>query len=96
MAQGKFSHPRPHREEDRQIERAFRQVTGQEPVSPPPDPLFREPDSQAFDLTAGETDPFVQNIPEQSENSHSEMFSIPQTDTRSPPQFLYTHPRSSS
>lgn len=67
MAQGKFSHPRPHREEDRQIERAFRQVTGQEPVSPPPDPLFREPDSQAFDLTSGERDPFAQNAPEQAD-----------------------------
>lgn len=30
MAQGKFSNPRPHRDEDRQIEEAFRQVTGQQ------------------------------------------------------------------
>lgn len=37
MAEGKFSHPRPHREEDRQIEEAFRQVTGQ-PAPPPPPP----------------------------------------------------------
>lgn len=29
MAQGKFSNPRPHRDEERQIEQAFRQVTGQ-------------------------------------------------------------------
>jgi len=34
MAQGKFSHPRPHRDEERQIEQAFRQVTGQEPARP--------------------------------------------------------------
>ena len=31
MAQGKFSTPRPHRDEERQIEEAFRQVTGQAP-----------------------------------------------------------------
>ena len=29
MAQGKFSNPRPHRDEERQIEEAFRQVTEQ-------------------------------------------------------------------
>lgn len=32
MSQGKFSNPRPYREEDRQIEQAFRQVTGQAPT----------------------------------------------------------------
>lgn len=31
MAGGKFSKPRPHRDEERQIEQAFRQVTGQAP-----------------------------------------------------------------
>lgn len=36
MAQGKFSKPRPHRDEERQIEETFRQVTGQQkPVSQP-------------------------------------------------------------
>lgn len=30
MAQGKFSNPRPHRDEERQIEQAFRQVTQQQ------------------------------------------------------------------
>lgn len=35
MAQGKFSNPRPHRDEERQIEEAFRQVTGQKPASRP-------------------------------------------------------------
>ncbi len=43
MAQGKFSKPRPSSEEDRQIEQAFRQVTGQEPAPP-------EPESSADDL----------------------------------------------
>lgn len=35
MSQGKFSSPRPHRDEERQIEQAFRQVTGQEPIPQP-------------------------------------------------------------
>ncbi len=35
MAPGKFSNPRPHRDEERQIEQAFRQVTGQEPIPQP-------------------------------------------------------------
>ena len=34
MAEGKFSNPRPYRDEEREIEQAFRQVTGQQPVSP--------------------------------------------------------------
>ena len=34
MAEGKFSNPRPYRDEEREIEQAFRQVTGQEHVSP--------------------------------------------------------------
>ena len=37
MAQGKFSQPRPHRDEERQIEKTFRQLTGQEPI-PKPEP----------------------------------------------------------
>ncbi len=40
MSQGKFSSPRPYREEDRQIEQAFRQVTGKEPL--PQRPKFPE------------------------------------------------------
>lgn len=40
MASGKFSKPRPYRDEERQIEQAFRQVTGQEPA--PRSPLSRE------------------------------------------------------
>lgn len=35
MANGKFSHPRPDREEERQIEKAFRQLTGQETLEEP-------------------------------------------------------------
>lgn len=37
---GKFSQPRPHRDEERQIEQAFRQVTGQEPA--PQKPIWSE------------------------------------------------------
>lgn len=41
MAGGKFSKPRPHRDEERQIEEAFRQVTGQ--ASKPQQPIVNEP-----------------------------------------------------
>ena len=43
MSQGKFSAPRPHRDEERQIEHAFRQLTGQEPVKKPEPQIFAEP-----------------------------------------------------
>lgn len=36
MSNGKFTQPRPNRDEERQIEQAFRQVTGQEPIPTPP------------------------------------------------------------
>ncbi|MBR3949615.1 MAG: hypothetical protein IKJ84_02965, partial [Oscillospiraceae bacterium] len=42
MSQGKFSNPRPYREEDRQIEQAFRQVTGQTPAPQRPAPVSPE------------------------------------------------------
>lgn len=42
MAQGKFSNPRPYREEERQIEQAFRQVTGKAPAPKRPNPAFDE------------------------------------------------------
>jgi len=35
MSQGKFSAPRPHRDEERQIEETFRQLTGQAPAKKP-------------------------------------------------------------
>lgn len=41
MAGGKFSKPRPHRDEERQIEQAFRQITGQAPASE--HPIVKEP-----------------------------------------------------
>lgn len=50
MAQGKFSSPRPHRDEERQIEQTFRQATGQEASSPPPRPEPQAPAPEAFDL----------------------------------------------
>lgn len=43
MPQGKFSNPRPHRDEERQIEQAFRQLTGQEPVKKNEPQIFGEP-----------------------------------------------------
>ena len=46
---GKFSQPRPHRDEERAIEEAFRQVTGQSAPPRPrkPEPVSRE--TQSFD-----------------------------------------------
>lgn len=44
MEQGKFSSPRPHRDEERQIEEAFRQVTGQKAA---PQPRPQTPPRQA-------------------------------------------------
>ena len=41
MAGGKFSKPRPHRDEEREIEQAFRQITGQTPK--PEHPILKEP-----------------------------------------------------
>lgn len=70
MASGKFSKPRPDREEERQIEQAFRQVTGQEePVSSIPEPVFEEvpPSAEPFfepDLLSPEPAP---ELPEEQE-----------------------------
>lgn len=47
MAQGKFSNPRPHRDEERQIEEAFRQVTGQAPAPQAHAPLMTEEEQLA-------------------------------------------------
>lgn len=63
MANGKFSSPRPNRDEEREIERAFRQVTGQAPPSTPPVPDVPpaldvdELDLSAFDLVFNEEPP---------------------------------------
>ena len=48
MANGKFSQPRPDREEERQIEKAFRQLTGQETGE---DPFSRIPTAAQDDAT---------------------------------------------
>ena len=69
MANGKFSQPRPHREEEREIEEAFRQVTGQEPVMPQRKPLYAEQETSKLDLFIEDTlppdpDPFEPEIPE--------------------------------
>lgn len=66
MAQGKFSNPRPHREEDRQIEQAFRQVTGQEPASKRAS-YTSQPEEESFDLIPEvrdqTADPFQETMP---------------------------------
>lgn len=46
MSQGKFSAPRPHRDEERQIEETFRQLTGQAPAKQP-EPEIIPPDLAA-------------------------------------------------
>ncbi len=48
MASGKFSNPRPHRDEERQIEETFRQLTGKEPVKKTPPQQFDIPVEEAF------------------------------------------------
>ena len=50
MANGKFSNPRPNRDEEREIEQAFRQVTGQAPPPAPPVPDVPDLDASTFDL----------------------------------------------
>ena len=53
MANGKFSQPRPGREEERQIEKAFRQLTGQEIPEEP----FSDIPAPAEDVTTAITPP---------------------------------------
>ena len=48
MSEGKFSQPRPDREEERQIEKAFRQLTGQET---PEEPFSQIPTAPETDAT---------------------------------------------
>ncbi len=54
MANGRFSQPRPDREEEREIEEAFRQVTGQTPAPTPPSEHTGELDIDSFDLVFDE------------------------------------------
>lgn len=67
MAQGKFSNPRPPRDEDLKIEQAFRQVTGQASAPPPPIPDPREPDLEAFELFPEAEEPYEE--PESEDDS---------------------------
>lgn len=53
MSKGKFSSPRPRREEDPEIRRAYRQMTGQEPVPDPiPEPVSTPVSGEASDPSA--------------------------------------------
>ena len=61
MAQGKFSQPRPNRDEDRQIEEAFRQVTGQSPRNPRPQ---RNPEDEALIDLLSQEDAFPSQEPQ--------------------------------
>ena len=51
MSKGKFSNPRPYREEEREIEKSFRQLTGQEKPVKPDDPIFSEASVPDLDTT---------------------------------------------
>ena len=51
MSKGKFSNPRPYREEEREIEKSFRQLTGQEKPPKPEDPIFSEASVPDLDTT---------------------------------------------
>ena len=51
MSKGKFSNPRPYREEEREIEKSFRQLTGQEKPAKPDDPIFSEASVPDLDTT---------------------------------------------
>ena len=57
MSKGKFSNPRPYREEEREIEKSFRQLTGQEQPAKPEDPIFSQvsvPDLSTADLNTAD------------------------------------------
>ena len=51
MSKGKFSNPRPYREEEREIEKSFRQLTGQEKPPKPEDPIFSQASVPDLDTT---------------------------------------------
>lgn len=64
MANGKFSRPRPNREEEREIEKAFRQVTGQEAAPQPPKERYSESDPNQFDLIFDE-EALLEDLPQE-------------------------------
>ena len=85
MAQGKFSSPRPHREEEREIEQAFRQITGQAP------PQQKADVSSDYTMPLPKTPPvnvpaedFFDIIPEDSDFSYEEPVVYPEAE----PDFL--------
>ncbi len=63
MSQGKFSQPRPHRDEERQIEQAFRQVTGQGKKPPVVRPHPEETQVLPADLIEQAAQPAAQTPP---------------------------------
>ncbi len=60
-AQGIFAHPRPHRDVDRQIQEAFRKVTGQSPRNPRPQ---RNPEDEALIDLLSQEDAFPSQEPQ--------------------------------
>lgn len=62
MANGRFSRPRPDRQEEREIEEAFRQVTGQAPAPIPPSENTDPLDINTFDL-AFDPEPSAKDFP---------------------------------
>ena len=71
MAEGKFSRPRNNREEERQIEEAFRQITGQAPAPTPTyNPLTDQEEEPDLDFLLTETEEPNADFPP----VHSEVF----------------------
>ena len=65
MSEGKFSNPRPHRDEERQIEEAFRQVTGQAPGPQQINPVLPDEDPQILKPVQKVMDPPAPTVPSQ-------------------------------
>lgn len=85
MAKGKFSGPRPYREEERQIEEAFRQVAGQsarEPQKAEYTPTFLTPNTTMPELErepAPEVMEEIPEIPSREQPQEPQWEDIPQT-----------------
>lgn len=78
MSKGKFSNPRPYREEEREIEKSFRQLTGQEKPAKPDDPIFSEASVPDLDTT----DPEAAGLISEADSLIPETDSlIPETDS---------------